>query len=385
MKLLLLLLITPNILMAQTWVQVEDFPGSERDDGICFTIGQKAYCGTGFDAGFQTTRDFYSFDFGSETWSAIAALPVGERRQYATSFVFNNQGYVFGGIDSAGNYLNDVWCYSPISDTWTERFGLPALGRSGASAFVLSDTAYIVGGKTASNEASNEVWAYVISSNGWLQKADFPDEMWRGIAFSYQGKGYAGLGRDDGWQTPNTAIYRYEPGINTWALVPELDFEERTYALTASTGDFVYLFAGEGASGYLSSLQRINMLSLTVDDLTSFSDDARRGGSAFTNGEDFFTVNGVTSTQREKETWVARGALAVEEPNSEEQAKVWIDGDQIQVQAPDLKEFDLLDATGRCVLHSSFSSASITFLSRGCYFYRAQAGDRTYLGKVYID
>lgn len=384
MKALLLLLVLPSALMAQSWEQLENFPGSERDDGVCFTIGQKAYCGTGFDVGFQATGDFYSFDFGSETWSTSAALPAGEQRQYATSFVYNNEGYVFGGIDSAGNYLSDIWCYSPVSDTWTERFALPALGRSGASVFVLSDTAYIVGGKTASSEAVDEVWAYVISSNGWLLKEDLPEKMWRGIAFSHNGMGYAGLGKGIGWQTPHTGIYCYSPSLNSWTLVPELTFEERTYTLTARIGDFVYLFAGEGTSGFLSSLQRINMLSLTVDDLTSFPDYARRGGSAFAFGQDFFTVNGVTIDQRQKETWVARGALGVEEPNIEELPKLWLENEQIQVQAQDFKKLELLDALGRSVLHTFKPSTSISLLASGCYYYRIQVGDKSHIGKVYI-
>ena len=385
MKLLLLLLIMPTALPAQIWQQLEDFPGSERDDGVCFTIDEKAYCGTGFDAGFQSTRDFYSFDFSTESWSPIAALPFGKQRQYATSFVFNNQGYVFGGIDSAGNYLNDLWCYSPVSNAWTQRFGLPAPGRSGASVFVLSDTAYVVGGKTASSEASSDVWAYVISSNGWLKKADLPEEIWRGIAYAHAGKGYAGLGRDNGGQSPNTEIYRYSPVSNSWAVVPELYFEERTYALTASTGNFVYLFAGEGSSGYLSTLKRINMLNLTVDDLTDFPDDARRGGSAFTNGEDFFTINGVTATQRQRETWVARGALNVAESNEVDPLKVWVHDAQIQVQANDFKQLELFDCLGRRTLHSFQPSSSLVFLDKGVYFYRVQAGERSFAGKVYVD
>lgn len=43
---------------SQSWIQVPDFPSSERDDGLAFVINDIAYCGTGYKVGWTETKDF---------------------------------------------------------------------------------------------------------------------------------------------------------------------------------------------------------------------------------------------------------------------------------------------------------------------------------------
>ena len=45
---------------SQSWIQIDDFPSSARDDGASFVIGNKAYCGTGFKVGWTETKDYNS-------------------------------------------------------------------------------------------------------------------------------------------------------------------------------------------------------------------------------------------------------------------------------------------------------------------------------------
>jgi hypothetical protein len=52
MKLFALLVLAPILAEAQERKSIPDFPGTARDDGVCFRIGGKAYCGTGL----QVTR-----------------------------------------------------------------------------------------------------------------------------------------------------------------------------------------------------------------------------------------------------------------------------------------------------------------------------------------
>ena len=151
--LIILSLLISLSIFSQNWSQITDFPGSPRDDGTVFKIQNKAYCGTGRDAGFAVTSDFKAFDLGTEMWSSIASLPDSCKRQYATAFVHNDQGYLFGGINSSGEYLNDLWMYSPVQDQWSFVSYLPDVGRSGMLSFVLGSKAYIVGGKTEFSRA----------------------------------------------------------------------------------------------------------------------------------------------------------------------------------------------------------------------------------------
>ena len=136
MKKALLLLITLFLVnqdfKAQNWTQLTEFPVAERDDGVAFVINNKAYCGSGLQVGWWLTGDFHSLDLGTETWSTVASMPLGEERQYACGFTDGTNGFVFGG-ELAGSDLNDLWMYSPTTNSWTAMASKPGNGVRGAS------------------------------------------------------------------------------------------------------------------------------------------------------------------------------------------------------------------------------------------------------------
>ena len=134
-------------LLSQSWNQTTSFPGTPRDDDSYFKIGTKHFVGTGREVGFGCTRDFYFFDEATQSWGNSSPLPAGKERQYASATSYNGKGYLFGGVDCAGNYQNDFWTYDPVTDSWTELSVLPAAGRAGIVAFLLNDTWFVVGGK----------------------------------------------------------------------------------------------------------------------------------------------------------------------------------------------------------------------------------------------
>ncbi|MCT4623628.1 MAG: hypothetical protein N4A46_08400, partial [Schleiferiaceae bacterium] len=143
---------------AQTWVKLSNYKGFAVDDAVGFSIGTKAYVGTGTTDWWANQRDFYVFDVNLNTWVEIASLPFEKERQYATGFTNDSLGFVFGGVNGS-TFFNDLWSYHPPTDSWTEMTSLPGHGRSGAANFVINDTAYIIGGKTDSLFAIDEVWA----------------------------------------------------------------------------------------------------------------------------------------------------------------------------------------------------------------------------------
>lgn len=380
MKLLLLIFILPFSLASQTWEQLSDLPASERDDGVAFTIGNTAYYGTGMDGGFQLTRDFYAFDQSTETWLPIASLPQGEERQYACAFTHAGKGYVFGGINAQGTYLNDLWRYSPQSDSWTELFGLPEPGRSGMTCFTLADTVYVVGGKDQAGQELDEVWAYVISSNGWLPKANLPVAMWRGMGFSYNGKGYAGLGANSNGLIPS--VYRYLPGTDSWEIVTGINPTPRAYPQIALISNQLYIFAGQDDSGFLASFERVDLSTWNTLFLSAFPSAPRRGGASFAFGTDFYTVGGVTSSARQKETWVARGALALDELNSPgEDIALVRNEDWLFVDSENWTELIIYDALGQEMARSKGVPLNVQDFSDGIYFYTLQCPGKYYAGK----
>ena len=113
-------------MQAQQWQPLVDFPGVERDDAVGFRIGDTFYVGSGLSPWWAPQADFYGFDMVSQQWFSVAGLPQGMARQYATGFVVNGKGFVFGGYNGA-SYLNDLWRYNPIQNTWDACAQLPGL------------------------------------------------------------------------------------------------------------------------------------------------------------------------------------------------------------------------------------------------------------------
>lgn len=291
---------------SQNWEQIQSFPGTPRDDGSSFSIGNKTYCGLGMDAGFACKIDFYCFDATTNTWSTAPSLPANNERQYATSCSWNNRGYIFGGIKCDGSFLNDLWIFDPISETWSNGIPLPAEGRAGASHFILGDILYIVGGKNTTGIIT-DVWAFDFINNNWTPKTAYPgDGIWRGISFGRNEIGYAGLGRNNlNSQTElNTSIYSYNSLVDNWTIMPDLGLTPRCYIGTSQKDSLVLVFGGLDASNtILNSFDRIDMDLWNRISLLDFSSSPRKGGMSFMANDMFYITTGVSQTARLDETW----------------------------------------------------------------------------------
>ena len=62
MKLLFTFLLLSWGCSAQLWIQLPDFPGLKRDDGVAVVVNNKAYFGTGLIE-WSSTIDFHVLDF----------------------------------------------------------------------------------------------------------------------------------------------------------------------------------------------------------------------------------------------------------------------------------------------------------------------------------
>ncbi|MEO6301937.1 MAG: kelch repeat-containing protein, partial [Bacteroidia bacterium] len=119
MKLLFIFLFLSDVMLGQTWLQLSDFPNTERDDGVAVTLNNKVYFGTGLLAGFTLGKDFYAYDLSANTWSTIAAMSTGNERQYACAWAFGNSFYVFSGAGYSNAVFTDLQRYDLATNTWT--------------------------------------------------------------------------------------------------------------------------------------------------------------------------------------------------------------------------------------------------------------------------
>ncbi|EME38729.1 hypothetical protein DOTSEDRAFT_140006 [Dothistroma septosporum NZE10] len=85
-----------------------------------------------------------------------------------TMITWADKLYLFGGTDGV-QWFNDVWSYSPHSNSWTqlECIGYIPAAREGHAASLVGDVMYIFGGRTEEGTDLGDLAAFRISSRRW--------------------------------------------------------------------------------------------------------------------------------------------------------------------------------------------------------------------------
>lgn len=341
---------------AQTWNQLSDFPGTQRDDGTSFVIGNTAYCGTGNLPWGVGTIDFYAFDMNTELWSSIASLPVGEERQYACGFSDDTHGYIFGGYNT-GTFFGDLWQYNPLTNTWTERTAIPADARSASACFVIGDTAYLVCGKTASNYAINEVWAYNMSNDSWEQKNNFPfGNRWRSSGASSPTKGYLIFGKDE-TLSYEESLYEYNPITDSWTLLNTFPLPGRTHSSLQYFNDDLLIVAGYDSLGNShNDFWKYDIANNNWVQLNSIPAIERRAGMCFHNSLTLYYTTGINANHiRVKETWKNNNPTTIWETNQTSKLEIFPNPAQTFFTIIPTQEFlngslNIFDLSGKLIL-----------------------------------
>lgn len=304
----------------QSWIQKSDYPGAAVDDGTTFTIGNKAYCGTGMLPWFSTTTDFYAFDLSTETWSPSTPLPSGMERQYALGLANQSYGYVFGGTGN-GVFYNDLWQFDPVSGAWSQLASMPDSGRSGSTGFIINDTIYIVGGTKTAGGAISDVWSYSINDDTWQQKKNLPYSIWTAKSVAVNNKGYLAFGMNDNAGFPENLL-EYNPKTDTWSNLPPYPDGGHTHGNLVSSGKFLLSMGGRDSLGiYSKYLHRYDIANQVWQQLSAIPDSARKGGMVFTKDEKLYYTTGITANNsRLKQTWKCTDVLI---SNPEYQISNW--------------------------------------------------------------
>ncbi len=302
--LILLVIFLPFQGLAQQWVSIPDLPGTARDDGVCFRVGNEAYCGTGLQKGWTPSRDLYAFHLEREEWSSISPLPSGAERQYASAFSNESHGFIFGGL-SNDSYLRDLWSYDPSSDEWDERKALPAEGRSGAACFKVDGSAYIVGGKNQSKDALREVWAYHFKTGEWEQKGKIPfSGRWRASACSMNGKGYLIFGVDEAGIFLRS-LFEYDPETEQWQHIANFPGNGRNYTKMLSLRGKLIIVGGMNDQGAIvGDCWSYEPVKGEWKEEEALPSEGRRGGMSFKGCSSFYYITGLdTSLKRSRKGW----------------------------------------------------------------------------------
>lgn len=241
------------------WIRKADFPGVARNGAVGFGTGSKGYIGTGYD-GVNKLKDFWEYDPTSNTWVQISDFG-GTARYGAVAFAIDNIGYVSTGYD--GNALKDFWEYNPTTDQWTQGFSLGGGKRQEAVAFVINGKGYICTG-IDNGVYENDFWEYDPVTNQWTAKrsiANISDNEYdddyssitgiNKVGFAINGKGYVATG---GKGSAGTIVWQYNPSSDLWTQKTSLEASGRIGAVGFAIDDLGYITTGRNSSYYFDDL-----------------------------------------------------------------------------------------------------------------------------------
>ena len=147
-----------------------------------------------------------------------AAMPGGGRAS-ATCFVVNDQVYLFAGRDKDGVYHNDLWRYTPATDSWEKLGATPLSPRVNATACVDGDIVYIGlgynGGKYGQDTSYlQDWWSYTPATDTWHRLQDYPN-AYTACATSFVGPDELYVGYGFCWNYRRD-MFRYTIAENQW-------------------------------------------------------------------------------------------------------------------------------------------------------------------------
>ncbi|MFN0201570.1 MAG: T9SS type A sorting domain-containing protein [Bacteroidia bacterium] len=278
-----------------TWTLKPQFGGVARKGAVGFSIGSKAYVGTGEAASGVFKDDLWQFD--GTSWTQMANFPGGIRTQ-SVGFTINNKGYIGTGYNySAGNFIyrNDFWEFNPTSNSWTQKADLPAQGRSEAVGFSIGGKGYIGTGYYYIQpiaEGLNDFWEYDPTTNQWTQKANFPaGKRYAAVGFAANNKGIVGTGRYI--NTYYSDMWEFNPNGNTWTSRPALPGGNRRRAVGFSLCDIGYVGTGEDVNGTkLSDFYQYQAATSSWAAITPFPGGTVESAAAFVFNNKGYIVTG---------------------------------------------------------------------------------------------
>ncbi|HYV92675.1 MAG TPA: MopE-related protein, partial [Chitinophagales bacterium] len=230
--------------VTNVWTQKANFGGTARYKATGFAIGTKGYIGTGYDLNGALVKSFWEYDPATNTWTQKAAFG-GTARQNAVGFSIGSKGYIGTGITAANEYKKDFWEYDPATDTWTQKANAGNTVREAAVGFSIGSKGYIGTGNN-SNGYKKDFWEYDPATDTWTQKAAFGGTARQGATgFSIDTKGYIATGYDGSYKND---FWEYDPSTNTWKQDVDFTGSVRAYAVGFSVSGKGYIGTGNNSS-----------------------------------------------------------------------------------------------------------------------------------------
>ncbi|WP_211327163.1 Kelch repeat-containing protein [Chitinophaga flava] len=200
---------------SNTWARKADFAGTARYGAVSFALNDKGYIATGYDGNWL--KDNWRYDPASNAWTQVQSLTSG-KRQDGNAFVIGNKAYVCMGTAN-GTYVSDFYAFDGGTETWTALRAIDNVSDqsyddnynfkgSGAAAFAMRGLGYIATGTKTG--LSTAVWEYNPGTDLWVQKTDFEGAARNGATgFTVKDRGFVVLGTSS--SQPFDNMFEFDP------------------------------------------------------------------------------------------------------------------------------------------------------------------------------
>lgn len=298
---------TFSVLAQGNWLQKNDFSGNARTRGVCFTLNDFGYYGTGNQGAVAETNDFWRYNATNDSWLQMANVPMGMQAGSAAStstsgfigigwwssnahpefFKYNptlnnwttvsnyignltNDGVaislnniVYAGLGGQP-YNNNCWddwkAFNELTSTWTSLTNFPGIDRRNPVAFVLNNEIYVGGGQPEGGALGNDFYKYDVSLDSWAPIANCPSTSigsTRNSSFLINGKAYLAL---------TDALWQYDPINDSWTSF-SMPFSEGVDAAFSLNGKgYIIKYGSKEVWEWSSTLgtNEMNFLNLSI-------------------------------------------------------------------------------------------------------------------------
>jgi N-acetylneuraminic acid mutarotase len=232
------------------WSTATPGPPVRYRAGGC-TDGTYVYVYGGSNASAQYLNDLWRWTPATQTWTQLANMPTGKSNIQGA--YWNGKIYVPGGY--IGSHITENAIYDIATNTWTTGAPLPAPQSGQNVAF--NNKIYNFGGNPG---PQSTVTIYDIATNTWSNGAAMPVGITYGRAtVSTLGTPYAYYAGGITTVTVNT-LYRYDFAANTWATMAPLQTARTSEELmTSPLGDQLYAVMGGDATFFTGVPQPVSV------------------------------------------------------------------------------------------------------------------------------
>lgn len=241
--------VTPEIELPVS--ECAPMPCDGRASACACALQGKAYVFGGRNSEGVYLNDLWEYDAANDTWTNLGTTPL-KPRVNATMIAYEGKVYVGLGYSETRAYrdtayLRDWWTYDPQTNQWNRLTPYPSKNTISTTPYVVGDRIYAIYGATGC--FTRDITWYDTETDSWHQEEEShlrAKAAFKGVGAEVQGQYYYGLG----FNTANLSQwYRVDLPTDSWTKCKSMPGKGRTCSTACATNQYIYVFGGRYFGG----------------------------------------------------------------------------------------------------------------------------------------